>query len=279
VPADCDHSREDTDVSDDDVDVVLCEVDDGVAMVTLNRPDRMNAWTYELEARFFDLLDDADDDPDVRVIVVTGAGRGFCAGMDSGVLSQRANARSAPTKRSRSMTHLLTMRKLTIAAINGGCAGIGFVQALSCDVRFASSTARISSSFTRRGIPPEYGASWLLTRIVGAGHAADLLLSARTFDGVEAERVGLVNRSVPAEELVDFVLDYARDVAATCSPRAIAHTKADLLADWTRTQEQAAKAAHLVFDRPGHADDFQEGIDAFVSKRPPRFENVPPLDR
>ncbi len=257
-------------------DVVLYEVRDAVATLTLNRPDRMNAWTYEMEERFFDLLDAADNDRDVRAIVVTGAGRGFCAGMDASVLSDRANARSGATQRHRPMTHLLSMRKLTVAAINGGCAGIGFVHALCCDVRFAAESAKITSSFTRRGIAPEYGASWLLHRIVGAGHAADLLLSARTLTGTEAERIGLVQRSIDADDLVACAWEYARDVSTNCSPRAIAYAKTDLLADWNRTRAQAEADSHKVFDRPGHGEDFKEGVDSFIQKRPPDFENVPP---
>jgi enoyl-CoA hydratase/carnithine racemase len=257
-------------------DLVLADRVDGVMTLTLHRPDRMNAWTTDLEHRFFDLVDDADDDPDVRAIVVTGAGRGFCPGMDSSVLEQRAARRAGPTVRDRPMTHLLSCRKLTVAAINGGCAGIGLVQALCCDVRFASTSARLSTAFTRRGLAPEFGAGWLLTRVVGAGHAADLILSGRVVGADEAAAMGLVNRAIPAEELIRAASDYARDVAANCSPRAIAYAKADLLADWTRTRADADEAADLVYLRPGHAEDFQEGITSFVEKRPSNFAPLGP---
>lgn len=254
-----------------DTDLVLVHKDDGVATLTLNRPERMNAWTYELEERFFDLVDEADDDPDVRALVVTGAGRGFCPGMDASVLEQRSEERAGPTVRRRPMTHLLSCRKLTVAAINGGCAGIGLIQALCCDVRFAAADARLSTAFTRRGLAPEFGAGWLLSRILGTGHATDLLLSGRVVGADEAAAIGLVNRAVEPAALPETALAYAHDVASNCSPRAIAYAKEDLLEDWTRSRADADDAADLVYQRPGHADDFREGITSFVEKRPPRF--------
>jgi len=259
-----------------DNDLVLAHRADAVVTLTLNRPERMNAWTVELEERFFDLVDEADDDPDVRAIVVTGAGRGFCPGMDASVLEQRSARRAGPTERARPMTHLLACRKLTVAAINGGCAGIGLVQALSCDVRFAASTARLSTAFTRRGLAPEFGAGWLLTRIVGAGHATDLVLSGRVVGSDEAASMGLINRAVEPDELMATALAYAHDVATNCSPRAIAYAKDDLLRDWTRSKADAEGEADLVYQRPGHAEDFREGITSFVEKRPPRFDPLPP---
>jgi enoyl-CoA hydratase/carnithine racemase len=262
------------DIGDDmtEADLVLADRVDGVMTLTLNRPDRMNAWTDDLERRFFDLVDEADDDPAVRAIVVTGAGRGFCPGMDSSVLEQRAAKRSGPTVRERPMTHLLSCRKLTVAAINGGCAGIGLVQALCCDVRFASTNARLSTAFTRRGLAPEFGAGWLLTRLVGAGRATDLILSARVFGAGEAAKMGLVNDAVAPGDLMAVAFDYTRNVVANCSPRAIAYAKADLLADWTRSRADADRDADRIYERPGHAEDFHEGIASFVEKRPPRFE-------
>jgi enoyl-CoA hydratase/carnithine racemase len=263
----------------DDADLVLSDEADGVLTLTLNRPERMNAWTDDLEQRFFDLVDEADNDPEVRAIVVTGAGRGFCPGMDASVLDERSATRASPRLRDRPVTHLLSCRKLTVAAINGGCAGIGLIQALCCDVRFAASGAKLSTAFVRRGLPPEFGAGWLLTRIVGVAHATDLVLSARVLDGDEAARIGLVHRAVAADELMAAALDYARDVAANCSPRAIAYAKADLLADWTRTREDADRAADAVYRRPGHAEDFREGVASYIEKRAPRFEPLEPRTR
>ncbi|HEX5586967.1 MAG TPA: enoyl-CoA hydratase-related protein [Acidimicrobiia bacterium] len=257
-------------------DLVLSELDDGVLTLTLNRPDRLNAWNPALEHRYFDVLDAADDDPDVRVIVVTGAGRGFCAGADSAALEEGVSRGGTPLERTRPLTHALSMRKLMIAAINGGCAGIGLVQALCCDVRFAAEEAKIASAFVRRGLAPEFGVGWLLTRVVGSGHAADLLLSSRAITGAEAERIGLVSRAVPRDDLLEVALDYAHDVARNCSPRAIAYAKADLLADWNRTAAAAQRDSAAIYDRPGHEADFAEGVQSFVDKRAPAFENVEP---
>src|SRR5579862_2744597 len=143
-------------------DVVRYEVDaDGVATVTLNRPDRMNAWNDAMEVRYFDVLDDADADPAVRAIVVTGAGRGFCPAKDMADLETVSQGPGQDhTWRTRPMTHGLTIRKPMVAAINGGCAGIGLVQALVCDVRFASSGAKLATAFARLGFSAEYGMAW-----------------------------------------------------------------------------------------------------------------------
>jgi enoyl-CoA hydratase/carnithine racemase len=257
-------------------DVVLYDVADQVATLTLNRPDRLNAWTDEMEARYFDLLEQADDDPDVRVIVVTGAGRGFCAGMDAAVLAERAQNPGGGRERTRPVTHALSIRKVLVAAINGGCAGLGLVQALCCDVRFAASGAKLATAFTRRGLPPEFASAWLLSRIVGAGHCSDLMLSGRAVGGSEAQAIGLVTRAVEPDELLPTAYEYARDVAVNCSPRAIAYAKADMQADWTRTFVEAVAASRLVYDRPGHREDFVEGVQSFVERRPPHFAPVDP---
>lgn len=256
---------------------VLYSVHDGVATLTLNRPERLNAWTPDMEEAYFDRLEQADDDGDVRVIVVTGSGQGFCPGMDSSVLAGRAAAAAPLSDRRRPMTFPLSIRKMTIASINGACAGIGLIQALCCDVRFAASDARIATAFVRRGLAPEFGVGWLMTRIIGAGRAADLLLSSRTLSGMEAQEIGLVSKGVPAQGLVAEVERYARDVAVHCSPRAIAYAKADLLLDWNRTRELAEQDALQVTGRDGHRDDFREGIQSLLDKGPPSFENLPPV--
>jgi enoyl-CoA hydratase/carnithine racemase len=266
-------------VNTEDEDVVLYDAADGVATITLNRPDRMNAWTYEMESRYFDLLEQADADADIRVIVVTGAGRAFCAGMDAGILAERAEARAGgPSDRSRPMHLPLSVRKPMIAAINGGCAGIGFLQALYCDVRFAASEAKLTTAFTRRGIAPEFGTSWLLARAVGTGHASDLLISGRTITGAEARTMGLVNRAMPLDELLDATYEYASDVAQNCSPRATARAKAQLWADWTRTYTESDEHAAELGRTPEHKEDFAEGIAAFVGRRVAHFEPLGPRD-
>jgi enoyl-CoA hydratase/carnithine racemase len=261
---------------DDERVLVRSDLADGVLTLTLNRPDRLNAWTRDMEEVYFDLLDRADDDPAVRAIVLTGAGRGFCAGADSASLEDSVSRGGRPAPRRRTMTRPLRVRKLMVAAINGGCAGIGLVQALCCDVRFAADDAKLTSAFVKRGLAPEFGVGWLLSRLVGAGVAADLLLSSRAITGAEAERIGLVNRAVARDDVLTTAQAYAADVAASCSPRAVAYAKADLLADFNRTLADAERDADDLYDRPGHDEDFAEGVRSFVEKRPPAFENLAP---
>ncbi|HEY5332267.1 MAG TPA: enoyl-CoA hydratase-related protein, partial [Solirubrobacterales bacterium] len=209
-------------------DVVLAERRGGVFVLTLNRPERLNAWTTPLEDRYFELLDEAEADPDVRAIVVTGAGRGFCAGADMNDLEAGANrdfSGSGIEKRARPRCFPWTIRKPLIAAINGPAVGLGLVEALYCDVRFATPEAKIATIFARRGLVAEYGISWLLPRIVGTGRALDLLLSARTIRGEEAYRIGLVDHLAAAAEVLERAVAYADDIATNCSPTAMATIK------------------------------------------------------
>jgi len=259
-------------------DVVLCDVDgDGVATVTLNRPARMNAWNDAMEVRYFDVLDAADADPAVRVIVLTGAGRGFCPGKDMADLEVASRGPGQDHGwRTRPMTHGLTIRKPMIAAINGGCAGIGLVQALVCDIRFAASGAKLATSFARRGLPAEFASSWLLTRLIGTGRAMDLLLSARTVSAQEASDLGLVNWVCAPDELLPAATAYARDLALNCSPSSMAAVKAQVAADWHRTYEESLIDAVARVADPAGRPDFQEGVASFVERRPPRFRPLPP---
>jgi enoyl-CoA hydratase/carnithine racemase len=260
-------------VSAGESDVVLCDVVDGVATLTMNRPGRRNAWTYEMERRLFDLMDACDADSDVRAVVLTGSGTSFCPGLDIEVLDQ-ASQRSAPADtswRTRPMTHARTLRKPTIAAVNGACAGIGLVLALSCDIRFAAAGAKIAPAFTRRGLPAEFGVSWLLTRLVGTGRAAELLISSRTITGAEALELGIVNRVCPDGDVLRGAQEYAADLAERCSPRAMAAVKEQLAADWSRSLAEAEADATRRVGDPDLRVDFREGVAAFVEKRPPQF--------
>jgi enoyl-CoA hydratase/carnithine racemase len=180
----------------DDAPLVRYHLHGKVAVLTIDRPERHNAWTFEVEKELFDLADRADEDDRVGAIVLTGSGTSFCPGMDMTVLAG-LGAGPGVAARPRPATHLRTMRKVTLAAINGGCAGVGLVQALCCDIRFAADEARISCAFTRRGTPAEYGVSWLLPRLIGLADATDLLLSGRTIGAAEAERLRLVTRTAP----------------------------------------------------------------------------------
>jgi enoyl-CoA hydratase/carnithine racemase len=258
-----------------DEELVLTSLADGVLTVTLNRPERLNAWTRRLERRYFTVLDEADNDPSVRAIVVTGAGRGFCPGMDTQSLAKAAASEpSAPDPRP--MTHGLSVRKPMIAAVNGACAGIGLVQALVCDVRFAAAGAKLATAFSRRGLPAEFSASWLLERLVGYGHALDLLLSGRPVTAEEALAMGLVNWVVPGEEVLPRAQAYAADLAANCSPAGMAAIKAQVMADWGRPEREAfADAMARAQASYGHPD-FAEGVTSYIERRSPHFEPLPP---
>ena len=251
-------------------EVVLKTVDDGVALLTLNRPDRLNAWTGEMEDAYFDALEECAAREDVRAIVVTGAGRGFCAGADMDDLRAIGAAGPQPRER-RPQTLALTVPKPILAAINGPCAGIGLVQALMCDLRFAAEGAKLTTAFARRGLVAEHGISWILPRLVGPARALDLLLSGRVVLAEEAAALGLVNRALPGDRLLDEALAYARDLAANCSPSSMAAMKRQVYADLERgAGEAVAEADRLMLDSL-RAPDFREGVQSFVERRAPQF--------
>ena len=256
-------------------DEVLYEAKDGIATLTLNRPDRLNAWTPALGARYFDLLDRAAGDEAVRAIVVTGAGRGFTAGADMAVLQGRDGGGAARPD-PRPQTHPLTIPKPILAAINGPCAGIGLVLALMCDVRFAAAGAKFTTAFARRGLVAEHGISWVLPRLVGPARALDLLLSGRVFLAEEAERLGVVNRVVAPERLMEETLAYARDLAASCSPASMADMKRQVWAAFETDLASAVGEANRLMAASFGRPDFREGVASFVERRAPAF---PPLPR
>ncbi|MGV0791701.1 enoyl-CoA hydratase [Mycolicibacterium sp. XJ1819] len=256
--------------------------DTGVAVVTLNRPERMNGWGGGLATAFHARIDDAEADPAVRAIVVTGSGRAFCAGADMGDLS----AISATTVDAASDTDvsalvgerhphfLATLRKPVVAAINGACAGMGLTLALACDVRFAAEGAKFTTSFARRGLIAEYGISWILPRVVGHGVALDLLLSGRVFLADEAARLGLVNDVLAADDLLPRAIAYAEDIAINCAPSSLAVIKQQVYADTMRDVFEASAVAEKLMHESMQRADFIEGITSFFEKRPPNF---PPL--
>jgi len=256
-----------------DSDFVLEERRGPVLLLTFNRPDQLNAWSNELEDCYFARLDEAENDPSVRAIVVTGAGRGFCAGTDMSELETAAHdgadSDSLLVRRPRSFP--LTLRKPIIAAINGAAVGLGLVEALYCDRRFCAPEAKLSTIFVRRGLIAEYGISWLLPRIVGWSNAIDLLLSGRMVLGEEALHLGLVDRIVAADGLVDEAVSYATDLATYCSPTSMAVIKSQLRHDIEVGFREAVDNANQLllesFDRP----DVSEGVASYLEHRPPRF--------
>lgn len=256
--------------------VVQMTVRDGVALITLNRPERLNAWTDDMEHAYFGLLDDCAASGDVRVIVLTGAGRGFCAGADMQGLQQLSGAdgdavEERASRARRPQTFPLSVPKPIIAAINGPCAGIGLVQALMCDIRFAAAGAKLTTAFARRGLVAEHGISWLLPRLIGPARALDLLLSGRVVLAEEAADLGLVNSCLPGEVLLEQTLSYAREMALSCSPASMAAMKRQVYADLERDLHDAlSEADRLMLASFGRAD-FAEGVASFVERRQPSF--------
>jgi enoyl-CoA hydratase/carnithine racemase len=261
-------------------DVVLYSLrESGVAVLTLNRPERMNAWGGGLATAFYSCLDRTEADPNVRAVVVTGRGRAFCAGADMGDLSTIGNATVEAAGDAdvgklvgeRDPHFVMTLRKPIVAAINGACAGIGLTQALMCDVRFAAEGAKFTTSFARRGLIAEYGISWILPRVVGWGAALDLLLSGRVFDADEAAALGLVKEVVPANEFLARAIGYAEDIAANCAPSSLAVIKQQVYADTMRDVFEASAVAEKLMGESMLRPDLIEGITSFFEKRPPHF--------
>ena len=254
---------------------ILGSVSDGVALVQFNRPERNNAITASMIGEYFDTLDQAAVDPEVRAIVVTGAGKSFCVGADIEVLRNIDPTKPVsafPTDRPH--THALDIPKPVIAAINGPCAGLGLVHALACDFRFAAAGVKMTTAFARRGLIAEYGSSWLLPRLVGTARAFDLLVSARAVTAEEALELGLVQRVVPREELVDTAMAYAKELAANCSPMSMAVIKRQVYRDLGASLEDAYARARSEMEASLARPDVKEGAESFMERRAPQF---PPL--
>jgi enoyl-CoA hydratase/carnithine racemase len=270
-------------------DAVLYEAtDSGVAIVTFNRPDRLNAWGPDIAAAFYAAIDRAESDHAIRVIVLTGRGRGFCAGAYLGAPDSVANmgetmARAEKTDLAelvgeRPPHFVTTLRKPVIAAINGACVGIGLTQALMCDVRFAAAGAKFGAVFARRGLIAEFGISWILPRLTSMAVALDLLLSGRTFLAEEAAELGLVKEVVAADDLMKRVLEYAENMAANCSPASMAVIKRQVYGDSTRDVVDATARAEVLLHEAMPRPDVIEGITSFLEKRPPQFPSLRPTD-
>ena len=270
---------------------ILYQVADRIAIVTLSRPDKLNAWTAVMEREVREAMRAASDDDAVRVIVLTGAGRGFCAGADmsllSGIAQQGAgwNGHEHALRNSghsghathirpdfqKKYSYFPSLKKPVIAAVNGPAVGLGFILTLYCDLRFASEGAKFGTAFARRGLIAEYGIAWMLPRLIGPANALDMLLSARLVDAAEAHRMGLVNRVFPAAGFLDSVLAYAGELAHQVSPRSMGVIKSQVYNAMFQSLGEAFEASEHEMMLSLQSQDFKEGVAHFLEKRAPVF--------
>jgi enoyl-CoA hydratase/carnithine racemase len=274
---------------------ILYEVEDPVATITLNRPKVLNAWTDRMSFEVRHAVSQAESDPRVVGIVITGAGRGFCAGADMSTLSAVSAGDYTAATRTEELaaepgdpafgddlhlgtyTYLMSVPKPVIAAINGPVAGLAVPIVLACDLRFMAEEAVLMTAFAQRGLIAEWGISWMLPRLIGTAAALDLLFSSRKITGTEAAAMGLVNAALPVGEVLAHAQQYVRGLAATSSPTAMAIMKRQvyqqLHAGLLTAEREARDLMVASFGRP----DFGEGVRSFVERRPPVFERLPQL--
>jgi enoyl-CoA hydratase/carnithine racemase len=267
---------------------ILYSVSGRVATVTLNRPDKLNAWTRTMEQEVRRAMYEAAGDDRVRVIVLTGAGRGFCAGADMSLLQSVLERREHPLPETpaggalpkpdgvradfqRQYSYFPAIPKPVIGAINGPAVGLGLVIAMFCDLRFASEDAKFGTAFARRGLIAEYGLAWLLPKVIGHAHAMDVLLSARTFGAQEALRIGLVNQVFAAPDFLNSVYAYANDVAENVSPRSTKVIKQQVYRAMFQTLGEALDTATEEMRSSLQCEDFKEGVAHYLEKRAPVF--------
>ncbi|MGG3469946.1 enoyl-CoA hydratase/isomerase family protein [Neobacillus pocheonensis] len=257
---------------------MIIETKDGVRTLTLNRPERLNAVNDKLSSEIIQAFKEASADDDVRVIVITGSGRGFCAGLD---LTDYAKRNQGAQSRHQKLDELgwvghqalgiVHCDKPVIAAINGIAAGAGLALALACDIRFMSADARVTAGYIRRGLSPDAGMSYFLPRLVGQAKAAELILTGRDIYPEEAERIGLVNGIFPDEEFKKQVLNFARELAAG-PPVAMTLSKRLLAASPDTDLTTILKQEYAFIKQCFGTKDVQEGVKAFAEKRKPVFK-------
>jgi enoyl-CoA hydratase/carnithine racemase len=271
------------------VETVATEVSERILTITLDRPDRLNAFTTEMQADLIAAFDQADEDRSVRCVVVTGRGRGFCAGADLGGGGETFDARAhnggaEPKRPRRDGGGMVTLRifqstKPVIAAINGPAVGVGVTMTLPMDIRLAAESARFGFVFARRGLVPEAASSWFLPRVVGISRAAEWCFTGRVFGPDEALAAGLVRSVHPDGELLDAAYALAGEIAASTSPVSVTLTRQML---WRMLGEPHPMAAHRVdsaaIDTLGRGADAREGVASFLEKRPPQFPSRVPDD-
>lgn len=262
-----------------DYEQILVERQGPVCLVTLHRPEAMNAWTWQMSAELGGVFAEADDDDGVRAIVVTGHGRAFCAGADlgggGGTFSgeSRAIGTADHAKAARRNRPAHTLRTPIIAAINGAAVGAGLTMTMEWDLRVAAQDAKLGFVFNRRGVMPDADLLWLIPRMIGYGPAMDVLLTGRIFGGDEAKELGLVHRSVPRDQVLDVAMDLANDIATNTAPVSVAITKKVLYEFLVEPDRRAAaKRQTELFGWTGRQADAKEGVLAFLEKRDPDWK-------
>lgn len=269
-----------------DLKVTRYQVEDRVATLTLHRPGRLNSWTGRMHTEYRYLLAEAESDASVRVIVVTGSGRGFCSGADTAALATHVerggydagtpDPLATPGYGVRKefdadFAFQFGLTKPVIAAINGPAAGVGLVIACYADLRFAVRGAKLTTAHGKLNLPAEYGLSWLLPRLIGVTRANDLLLSSRVFLTDEAYEFGLLNALLDQDELLPHTYAYARRLASEVSPSSLRETKRQIYTDLHRDVGSAVEEAGRLLERMTAEPDYREAVAAFVAKRPPRW--------
>lgn len=293
---------------------ILYEVQDGMGLITLNRPQQLNAWGGKMATEMRQAVESAANDPEVVAIVITGAGKGFCAGADLSSLTNLVSANQGETADgddpaaaisaelsggakdhgagddgdasdagedvvtnnfAGAYTYLMAVEKPVIAAINGAVAGMAVPMVLSCDLRFMADEAVIVTAFVQRGLIAEFGTSWLLARQVGPAHALDMLFSSRKVDGQEAARMGFVNRSMPLEELMPYVRDYVSGLARMSSPSSMAVMKRQVYSQLHDGLGAAERESLALMAQSFRRPDFAEGVKSFLEQREPQFNRLP----
>lgn len=269
---------------------IIYEVEDPVAIITMNRPDQLNAFTNRMLAEIRHALAAAEADERVVGIILTGAGRGFCAGMDMGSLDNLADGGGEAEDLSAlaadpgdpdlgenfqvTFSYLLSIRKPLIGAINGACAGLGFVFALLTDMRFVERQAKFATAFSQRGLIAEHGASWILPRLIGSGRALDILWSSRKFDGEEADRLGLAERLCDTGSAVAEAKAFIADLAANASPTSLRIIKAQVYRHLNMPLGEAMTETNDWMAASLKRADFREGVSSFMERRPPEFARI-----
>ena len=259
---------------------VLYERRGPLALITLNRPERLNALTTPMRKAIMDLVRKGEADEAVVAIAITGAGRGFCSGVEVEHLVQVTSKGEGPLQQTADEPEeeipglyagFLKVAKPIIAAVNGPAAGAGFTLAMMCDLRFVAEGAIMTTVFSKRGLIAEHGSSWILPRLVGPSRALDLLWSSRRVSAEEALRIGLADRVCPADSLVAAVQEYVEDLAANVAPRSLATIKSQVYRHLAEDFATAARDSHALVRKSLTHPDAKEGATAFVERRPPQF--------